>query len=79
MLSPPFPAVMSADRLDANGITWSLGPHSGWVNQAQAVQERLALFSERVTGEVVQEWIAPVIASVSNSGQRKKRRRRSRH
>jgi hypothetical protein len=67
MLSPPFPTVIPADWIDRIGTTWSLGPHPVTVkNQARAILERLAPFSEAVSEETVQAWIAPVIASVSN-------------
>jgi hypothetical protein len=67
MLLPPYPAVNPADRLDRIGTALSLGPHSIAVkNQARAVLGRIAPFSELVTEELVQAWVAPVVASVSN-------------
>jgi hypothetical protein len=67
MLSPPVPDVIPANWLDRIGTVWSLGPHPVAVkNQARAVLEQIAPFSEQVGEELVRAWVAPVIASVSN-------------
>jgi hypothetical protein len=67
MLSPPVPAVIPANWLDRIGTVWSLGPHPVAVkNQARAVLEQIAPFSEQVGEELVRAWVTPIIASVSN-------------
>jgi hypothetical protein len=67
MLSPPVPALIPVQWAEKINTVWSLGPHPvATKNQAREVLERIAPFSEPVAEDLVQAWIAPVIASVSN-------------
>jgi hypothetical protein len=69
---------MPVEWIDRIGTTWSLGPHPIAVkNQARAVLERIAPFSEEITEEVVKVWIARSRHPSAPPGRRTKRRRGS--